>query len=61
VELAQLVRYEHVQATLDSPPFAAAVAELEENDKRLQDVGFSLQDLHGQKWDLKDRKVKWCS
>jgi len=29
VELAELVRYEHVQASLDDPQFAAAISKLE--------------------------------
>src|SRR5437016_2646652 len=42
VELAQLVRYEHVQATLDNPQFAAAMAKLEADDQQRQHPDFTL-------------------
>jgi peroxiredoxin len=69
VELAQLVRYEGLKATLDAAPFKAALAKLEEEDKERASVDFTLQDLNGQSWTLKQLKGKvvvvnfwatWC-
>jgi peroxiredoxin len=69
VELAELVRYEHVQAAMDAPQFAAATAELEANDGQRQQANFTLVDLHGKNWTLKDLQGKvvllnfwatWC-
>ena len=68
-ELAQLVRYEHVEVSLDSPPYKAAMARLEADDANRQKANFTLTDLEGKTWTLKDLKGKvvlvnfwatWC-
>ena len=48
VELASLVRYEHMQATSDNPQFAEAMAKLEADDAKRQSADFTLSDLAGQ-------------
>jgi peroxiredoxin len=52
VELAQLVRYEHVQASSDSPQFAAAMSKLAADDQRREHADFTLSDLAGKTWSL---------
>ena len=51
-ELATLVRYEHVQATSDSPQFAAAMSKLVADDQRREHADFTLTDLEGKSWSL---------
>ena len=68
-ELASLVRYEHVEASLDSPQYSAAMAKLEADDEARQQADFTLTDLNGKSWTLKELKGKvvllnfwatWC-
>ena len=52
IALAQLVRYENVQATLDDPQLRAAFAKLEADDRSRQQADFTLADLDGKRWTL---------
>ncbi len=69
MELAQLVRYEHMKATIENPQFTAATTKLEADDQKRQDANFTLTDLQGKSWTLKDLRGKivvvnfwatWC-
>ena len=52
--LAQLIRYEHATVALDNPQLKAAFGKLEDNDKKRMEANFTLKDLAGKTWTLKD-------
>ena len=58
LELASLVRYEHVQASLDAPQFAAAMAKLEADDAKRQQADFTLDDLQARLGSLRNYMAK---
>jgi peroxiredoxin len=51
-ELAQLVRYEHVHATLDNAQFKEAMKQLQAEDDDRKRADFALSDLQGKSWSL---------
>src|SRR5665213_23786 len=53
VTLAQLVRYEGVDASLSDDPFRAAMDKLVVDDRRRESADFTLLDLMGKPWTLR--------
>ena len=69
VELASLVRYEHMNAQSDNPQYKEALSKLEADDAKRQNADFTLSDIEGKSWHLRDLKGKvvlvnfwatWC-
>jgi peroxiredoxin len=73
LELATLVRYEHVEPTIDltndDGQFRAAMAQLEADDRKREHPDFTLKDLSGKTWTFADLRGKvvlvnfwatWC-
>jgi peroxiredoxin len=69
IELAQLVTYEHLNVKLDDPQYTAALAKMTADDERRQQADFTLQELNGKTWTLKEQHGKvvvlnfwatWC-
>lgn len=69
LELAELARYEGMRVVLDDPQYAAAQAKLEAYDRDRRKADFTLTDLQGRSWTLKNLRGKvvlvnfwatWC-
>lgn len=69
MELAQLVRYEHINVSLNDPEFTRALVRMEADDRQREKADFTLVDLHGKQWSLKALEGKvvllnfwatWC-
>ncbi len=54
LELARLVRYEHLRVSLIDPYMATALATLDAEDRDIRQADFALADLQGKRWALKE-------
>ena len=54
MELATLVRYEHMKAESSDPQFTEAMNRLQNIDAARQDADFTLPDLQGETWHLQE-------
>jgi peroxiredoxin len=56
--LASLARYAHVKVSLNGPKYAAALAQLDADDRERAAAAFALRDIGGKIWDLKGLRGK---
>src|ERR1035441_8531133 len=69
IELATLVRYEHVEAALDNEQYRAAMARVAGRNRKREHPEFTLKDLSGKSWTFSELRGKvvlvnfwatWC-
>ena len=67
--LAEFAFYRHIQVSLDSPLYRAKLAKLEDQARKRANADFTLPDMSGKPWHLKDLRGKvvllnfwatWC-